>query len=65
MELENGEYRKKLGLRDERIRQVEDSARGLMNTMRQQTARHATELSYLREQVEVSCFSPGRISYLV
>lgn len=53
MELENGEYRKKLGLRDERIRQVEDSTRGLMTTMRQQTSRHAAELTYLREQVEV------------
>jgi hypothetical protein len=56
MELENGEYRKKLGLRDERIRQVEDSARGLMTTMRQQTSRHAAELTYLREQVEVCSF---------
>ena len=53
MELENGEYRKKIVLRDERIKQLENSGRGLVSTMRQQAERHVSELSYLREQVQV------------
>ena len=54
MELENLEYKKKVSLRDERIKQVEASMRGLMTTMRQQSERHNSELNHLSEQIEVS-----------
>ena len=54
MELENSEYKKKIVLRDDRIKQLETSGRALVGTMRQQAERHVNELTYLREQVQVN-----------
>jgi hypothetical protein len=53
LELENGELRKKLLLRDERIRHLEVNAKGLTSNIRQQAERHITELTDLREQIQV------------
>lgn len=57
LELENGEFKKKIQLRDERIRQLEGNSRGLTGSMRQQAERHVAELTNLREQIQVMmCF---------
>ncbi len=58
LELENGELRKKLVLRDERIKQLEANAKGLTTTLRQQAERHISELNDLRQDIEVT---PNRI----
>mmetsp|Transcript_26385 Transcript_26385/g.39152 ORF Transcript_26385/g.39152 Transcript_26385/m.39152 type:complete len:871 (+) Transcript_26385:98-2710(+) len=52
LELENSELRKKILLRDERIRQLETNAKGLTANLRQQAERHITELTNLREQIQ-------------
>ena len=54
LELENGELRKKLVLRDDRIKLLEVNAKGLTSSMRQQAERHIAELTELREQIQVS-----------
>lgn len=53
LELENGELRKKLVLRDERITQLELNAKSLTSNIRQQAERYIAELSDLREQIQV------------
>lgn len=53
LELENSEYKKKIQLRDERIRQLEGSTRTMTGNMRQQAERHIAELTSLREQIQV------------
>ena len=53
LELENGEFRKKITLRDERIKQLENNSRGLTGNMRQQAERHVAELTNLREQIQI------------
>jgi kinesin family protein 5 len=53
LELENSELRKKLVLRDERIKQLETNAKGLTANLRQQAERHISELTSLRENIEV------------
>jgi kinesin family protein 5 len=53
LELENGEFRKKITLRDERIKQLESNSRGLTGNMRQQAERHVAELTNLREQIQI------------
>lgn len=53
LELENGELRKKLVLRDERIKQLEVNAKGLTSNIRQQAERHIAELTDLRESIQV------------
>mmetsp|Transcript_7327 Transcript_7327/g.12302 ORF Transcript_7327/g.12302 Transcript_7327/m.12302 type:complete len:883 (-) Transcript_7327:214-2862(-) len=52
LELENGELRKKLVLRDERIKQLEVNAKGLTSNIRQQAERHIAELTDLRESIQ-------------
>ncbi len=51
LELDAGEQKKKINLRDERIKQLESNHRGNSATMRQQAERHVAELSNLREQI--------------
>ena len=51
LELDSGEQKKKVSLRDERIKQLESNHRGNSATMRQQAERHVAELSNLREQI--------------
>jgi len=53
LELENGEFRKKIQLRDERIKQLETNSRGISSSMRVQAERHVAELSNLREQIQI------------
>jgi kinesin family protein 5 len=53
MEFENSEYKRKILLRDDRIKQLEISGKSLMTSMRQQAERHVHELTYLREQIQV------------
>lgn len=53
LELENIEAKKRIQLRDERIRQLETNARTVSGNMRQQAERHVAELSNLREQIQV------------
>ena len=53
LELENGEFRKKIQLRDERIRQLENNSRSLTGNMRSQAEKHVAELTNLREQIQV------------
>ena len=54
LELENGELRKKISLRDERIRQLEQNSRSLTANMRLQAERHVSELTNLRDQIQVN-----------
>jgi kinesin family member 5 len=51
LELDNVDLKKKILLRDERMRQLEGNSRGLSATLRQQAENHATELTTLRQQV--------------
>ena len=51
LELDASEQKKKVNLRDERIKQLESNHRGNSATMRQQAERHVAELSNLREQI--------------
>lgn len=53
LELENSELRKKLLLRDERIKHLETNSKVLTGNLRQQAERHITELTNLREQIQV------------
>ena len=53
LELENGELRKKILLRDERIRQLEVNSRAITSTMRGQSERHIAELANLRDHIQV------------
>jgi len=53
LELENSDFRKKIQLRDERIKQLETNAKILAANMRAQADRHVQELTKLREQVSV------------
>lgn len=53
LELENNEGKKKIQLRDERIRQLENNAKSVTGNLRQQAERHVAELSNLREQIQV------------
>ena len=53
LELENTEMRKKLEIREGRIKHLEGNSRGISITLRQQAERHAAELSSLRDQVQV------------
>eukprot|EP01041_Mallomonas_annulata_P004457 gene4457-8880_t len=52
LELENSELRKKISLRDERIRQLEHNSRALTANMRSQAERHISELTNLRDQIQ-------------
>lgn len=52
LELENGELRKKLLLRDNRIKLLESNAKGLTSNIRQQAERHIAELTDLRESIQ-------------
>lgn len=54
LELENNELRKKLLLRDERIRQLEANTKALTQNLRLQADRHISELTTLREHIQVS-----------
>lgn len=54
LELENVEFKKKTQLRDERIRQLEGSSRGMIGNIRSQAERHVSELTQLREQIQVN-----------
>ena len=51
LELELGESKKRLALRDDRIKQLEGNTRMLAGNMRAQAERHVQELSRLRDQV--------------
>jgi len=52
LELENGEAKKKIQLRDERIRQLEQSSRSIVGNMRGQAERHVADLLSLKEQIQ-------------
>lgn len=51
LELEHGEAKKRLALRDDRIKQLEGNTRMLAGNMRAQGERHMEELSKLREEI--------------
>lgn len=51
LELENSDMRKKILLRDERMKQLEGNSRGLSSTLRQTAEKHAQELVGLRQQL--------------
>ena len=53
LELDNSEGKKKISLRDERIKQLELNSRALATNMRSQAERHVAELTKLREQVSL------------
>lgn len=53
LELENVELKKKAQLKDERIKQLENSARSLIGNVRQQTERYMSDLAIFKEQVQV------------
>jgi len=53
LELENVEYRKKIQLRDERIKTLEGNSKGLTSTMRQQAEMYVLELQNVREQIQL------------
>lgn len=65
LELENGELRKKLVLRDERIKQLELNGKGLTSNIRQQAERHIAELTDLRESIQVGESYCGYSCYLL
>lgn len=54
LELENGELKKKISLRNERIKQLEVNARKMTSKLRIQIERHVSELTTLQENVSVS-----------
>ena len=56
LELDNGEMRKKVQLRDERIKQLEQNSRAIASNMRGQSERHISELANLRDQIAVRYF---------
>ena len=56
LELENGELKKKISLRNERIKQLEVNARKMTSKLRIQIERHVSELTNLQESVTVCCF---------
>lgn len=62
LELESSELKKKIQLRDERIRQLEGNGKLLIGNIRQQAERHVSELTQLREQIQV-IFFPSIISF--
>ncbi|KAJ1425065.1 hypothetical protein B484DRAFT_432181 [Ochromonadaceae sp. CCMP2298] len=53
LELESVELKKKTQLRDERIRQLEASGRGMISNIRVQAEKHLGELGALREQMVI------------
>ena len=53
LELENGELKKKISLRNERIKQLEVNARKMTSKLRIQIERHVSELTNLQESVAV------------
>lgn len=53
LELDNSEGKKKIALRDERIKQLEANTRSLAINLRSQAEKHVAELSKLREQVSL------------
>lgn len=53
LELENGELKKKISLRNERIKQLEVNARKMTSKLRIQIERHISELTNLQESVAV------------
>ena len=55
LEIECGEMRKKLDIRDSRIKQLEGTNRGVSVALRQQAERHAAELTNLCDQVQMVC----------
>lgn len=56
LELENAELKQKTKLRDDRIRQLEGNAKGLIKNVRLQAERHAAELSHLKEAIMVQFY---------
>lgn len=61
LELENVELKKKTILREERIKQLEDNSRNLVNNVRLQAEKHLAEVAIFREQISVSVvFVSGR-----
>lgn len=53
LELETAELRKKTALRDDRIRQLESSSRGIISNIRQQAEKYIAELETYRNQIQV------------
>lgn len=53
LELESVELKKKVSLRDDRIAQLEGTARSLIRNVRVQAEKHVSELQTYREQVMV------------
>lgn len=53
LELENVELKKKTILREERIKQLEDNSRNLVNNVRLQAEKHLAEVAIFREQISV------------
>lgn len=57
MELENAEQEKKLQLRDQRIKQMEDNLSSQKSSLKLKSERHLAELGNLRDLIEVCpCF---------
>jgi kinesin family member 5 len=53
LELENTDLKKKMQLRDDRIKQLEDNSRALVNNVRLQAEKHLAEVAFFREQIQV------------
>ena len=54
LELEAAELKKKSALRDDRIRQLENSARGTISNIRHQAEKHIADLETYRNQIQVN-----------
>lgn len=54
LELENGELKKKISLRNERIKQLEVNVRKMTGKLRIQIERHVSELTNLSENIQVN-----------
>lgn len=52
LELENGELKKKIALRNERIKQLETNARKMTGKLRIQIEKHVSELTNLNENIQ-------------
>ncbi len=56
LELENKEFRKKLAIRDDRIRSLENSNKQIMISTRSQTESYLQDLRNCQEMIDVSIY---------
>lgn len=56
LERDNDEAKKKILIRDERIKQLEGSSKTMIGSLRQQAEKHMIEITNFREQIQVNTF---------